>query len=264
MIDRRTTLAILAAATVAPLAAQGVPRDPARLRLVAGHREAPGRHVAGLHITLMPGWKTYWRFPGDSGIPPRADFAGSENLRRADLLFPAPERSSDGSGEILGYRREVVLPIRVEARDPTQPVRLNLAFDYGVCERVCIPGSARLSAVIGQASPSQADRSLIERALARVPRVVPPGTAVEDLSFEPESGRLALRARLPSGVTLVAVEGPERWGVGMTTLTAAASDGSVAASMRFRRFVPGQERSETVRVTVVGLGDAVEEVRRLD
>jgi DsbC/DsbD-like thiol-disulfide interchange protein len=264
MIDRRYMLAGLAALASTPLAAQPIPRDPARLRLVAGPQEGPGRHLAALHVTLMPGWKTYWRFPGDSGIPPRADFTGSENLRSATLLFPAPERSSFDGGEVLGYRREVTLPIRVLARDPARPVRLALAFDYGVCERVCIPASARLSTALGGASPAQADRVLVERALARVPRPVSPGTAVEDIAFSPEDGRLSFRARLAAGVSLVAVEGPEPWGAGMTTLSAPASDGSVAVAMRFRRFVPGQERAEGVRITVVGPGDAVEETRRLD
>ncbi|HCX68676.1 MAG TPA: hypothetical protein DHK64_14410, partial [Rhodobiaceae bacterium] len=47
---------------------------------------------AGLHLELSKGWKTYWRSPGEVGIPPSIDWAGSENIENVEFLWPAPER----------------------------------------------------------------------------------------------------------------------------------------------------------------------------
>ena len=59
--------------------------------LKKGWRKESGDHIAALQITLAPGWKTYWRQPGDTGIPPRFDFSGSENLTILDVIYPAPK-----------------------------------------------------------------------------------------------------------------------------------------------------------------------------
>ena len=59
---------------------------------------------AGIEIRLDPGWKTYWRYPGDSGVPPTLDFAGSENVKSVTALWPAPQRFADGAGgHSIGY-----------------------------------------------------------------------------------------------------------------------------------------------------------------
>src|SRR5580692_6914991 len=102
-------------------------------RLVAG---APGE--AGVEVRLAPGAITYWRDPGDAGVPPRFDFAGSRNLARAEPAYPAPTRiaESDGS-DAFGYQDVVVFPIAVAPADPGQPVELALQFDYAVCEKLC-------------------------------------------------------------------------------------------------------------------------------
>ena len=65
----------------------------------------------GLHITLPKGWKTYWRSPGDAGLPARIDWSGSSNLADAEIRWPIPERFSLFGLETFGFEREVVLPI---------------------------------------------------------------------------------------------------------------------------------------------------------
>src|SRR5271169_3891811 len=97
------------------------------VRLIAGankNGEAPLR--AGIEIKLQPGWKTYWRYPGDSGVPPRFDFSGSENLKSAKVSYPAPHLFSDDSGNSLGYKDEVIFPVTVEPAQPGKPVTLRL------------------------------------------------------------------------------------------------------------------------------------------
>jgi DsbC/DsbD-like thiol-disulfide interchange protein len=139
-----------------------------RLRLVStGDRESP----AAIEIAMNPGFKTYWRHPGDSGVPPVFDFSASENLAGAEVLFPSPIRFPDGAGGFsYGYAGpNVLFPLRIKALDASRPVTLILKADYAVCDKICVPaqGSARLTpgAVDG------AMRVAVQRMLQSVPAV---------------------------------------------------------------------------------------------
>src|ERR1700760_2098394 len=109
------------------------------VRLIAGDtKSAPGAPLrAGMEIRLAPGWKTYWRYPGDSGVPPRFDFGGSSNVQQVTVLWPIPHGFSDGSGQSIGYKGGVVLPLQVQPKDPTKPVTVRLKGDYAICEKLC-------------------------------------------------------------------------------------------------------------------------------
>lgn len=134
----------------------------------------------GLQIRLKPGWKTYWRSPGEGGYPPRLDWSGSENLAAAELQWPAPTRFTILGVESVGYKDEVVLPLAVRPQTPGEPVRLRLALDYLTCEEICIPQSAELALTIpaGPAEPT-ALAHLIDRFRGRVPGPPAPGLSVE-------------------------------------------------------------------------------------
>jgi DsbC/DsbD-like thiol-disulfide interchange protein len=163
------------AACVAALASSGACADDyasdwarsskSQARLVAG---APGE--AGVEVRLAPGAVTSWRDPGDSGAPPRFDFAGSRNLAHAEPAYPAPTRvvESDGS-DAFGYQDAVVFPIAVAPADPSQPVELALQFDYAVCEKLCLPARATLRLTLPAAGASPYAASLAA-ARAETPR----------------------------------------------------------------------------------------------
>lgn len=146
------------------------------MRLIAGSRQ-PGeaRGHAGIEIKLQPGWHTYWRYPGDSGVPPRFDFAGSTNLKTAKVLYPAPHLFTDETGNSIGYSDSVIFPVQVVARQPDKPVTLRLKIDYAVCEKLCIPaeGKAELPLPFGTSDQN----AELKAAEARVPRVVSPAEA---------------------------------------------------------------------------------------
>src|ERR1700756_3095103 len=96
-----------ALSTAAAWAADASPWDGdtrAGVRLIAGSRTNDAMVRAGVEIKLAPGWKTYWRYPGDSGVPPRFDFAGSQNVKSVEIAWPAPHRLSDESGITIGYK----------------------------------------------------------------------------------------------------------------------------------------------------------------
>ena len=120
------------------------------VRLIAGaNKDGAASLRAGIEIKLQPGWKTYWRYPGDSGVPPRFDFSGSENLARAKVLYPAPHLFTDETGNSLGYKGNVIFPLQVTRKDPSKPVTLRLKLDYAACEKLCIPAEGRAELNIG-------------------------------------------------------------------------------------------------------------------
>src|SRR5262249_40097947 len=95
------------------------------MRLIAGNPvESAGQRIwrAGIDIKLAPGWKTYWRYPGDSGVPPRFNFTRSENVERVDVSWPAPHSFADGAGQSIGYQNEFILPLHIIAKQPDRPV----------------------------------------------------------------------------------------------------------------------------------------------
>src|SRR5262245_22113748 len=124
---------------------------------------------AGVEVKLQPGWKTYWRYPGDSGVPPVFDFGGSENIRSVTVLWSAPVRCSDGVGDSIGYKDAVVLPLRVLAKDERKPVMLRLKLDYAVCEQVCVPSKANVELQLS--GGTGVSEELMAAAEARVPKL---------------------------------------------------------------------------------------------
>src|SRR5215831_14526074 len=131
---------------------------------------------AGIEIKLDPGWQTYWRDPGDSGAPPTFDFSGSENVKRVDVLWPAPERFPDGAGgNSIGYRNHVVLPLHVVPTEPTKQSALRLKLEYDICSNICIPVQSNL---VLNLSGDGAEDAAIARAEFRVPRPVALGDKV--------------------------------------------------------------------------------------
>src|ERR1700733_3042670 len=147
------TLALVCVGSMPPARAQdasrwdGEPHGARRLIAVASLKSAGTKLVrAGIEIRLDTGWKTYWRYPGDSGVPPTLDFSGSENVKSVTVLWPAPTRFADGAGGYsIGYHGDVVLPLRVLANDAAKPSTLRLKLGYAVCSNLCVPVEAELN-----------------------------------------------------------------------------------------------------------------------
>src|SRR5882724_7046147 len=138
------------------------------VRLIAGSRSGSVL-LGGVAIQLEPGWKTYWRTPGDSGVPPRFDFSKSDNVEAVTVLWPAPMKFDDGAGGFsLGYRKQVVLPLRIVAKNNDKPVTLRVAINYAVCEKLCIPVEA--SSELTFASVASTEDGALSAALDTVPK----------------------------------------------------------------------------------------------
>lgn len=162
---------ILAAALIsAPIGAMSQNFDNvATADLLPGWRMDDGRHMAGLRINLAPGWKTYWRSPGDAGIPPQFSWDGSSNLTAAYVHFPSPGVFEDNGMQSVGYTEDVILPVEVTVGDRGQDAHLRAVVQIGVCEEICIPMSFNVNAVLpaqgGSTGAAQIKSSLALRPL---------------------------------------------------------------------------------------------------
>jgi suppressor for copper-sensitivity B len=183
----------------------------------------------GLQFNLKPGWKIYWRSPGDAGFPPELDFTGSNNLAGATVSWPVPRRFSVLGLETMGYEDAVVLPIEVRLERPGQALRLSAALRYLTCETVCIPYETVLHLDLPAAAGSSARpafRDLIERYEALVPGDgVAAGLHLDGATFETGATPtllLRLAADPPLARPDAFVEGPGGLSFGKPILEAAA------------------------------------------
>ncbi|AQZ54317.1 MULTISPECIES: protein-disulfide reductase DsbD family protein [Hyphomicrobiales] len=151
---------------------------------------------AGLHLELGEGWKTYWRSPGEVGIPPSIDWAGSENVEEVELLWPAPERFTAFGIENFGYHDEVVFPLRIALSDPGAPVRLNANVTLLTCSTVCVPQEFTLTLSLPRASGIDADAAALISAYAeKVPEEgAESGISIQSAYLDPDMTALTLVA----------------------------------------------------------------------
>ena len=176
-------------------------------RILPGWRQGDGTLMAGLEITLAPGWKTYWRAPGDAGVPPQFDWTASRNLAGVEIAWPRPQVFSTSGMRTLGYTERVVLPMAIAPRRAGQPVRLSGTIDIGICDEVCVPIRLDLSQTL-DGTATRPD-PVIAAALADRPfSAAEAGLSAAACSVSPAPDGLILSARFtlpPTGGTEMAV-----------------------------------------------------------
>jgi len=182
--------------------------DVAAAQLRPGWQENGGSQIVAFHLTLRDGWKTYWRAPGDAGIPPQFDWTGSQNVKSVRFHWPRPEVFSLSGMQTVGYTHELVLPVEVVPIDPAKPVTLKAAVDLGVCSDICVPVSFTVAAALPR--PGVADET-IRRALRQRPSTAKEaGVTSVICEIAPQSDGLRLTAvmTMPStgGTEVVMVE----------------------------------------------------------
>ncbi|MEZ5796035.1 MAG: protein-disulfide reductase DsbD family protein [Paracoccaceae bacterium] len=222
-LSRSLSLALAAALALAPLTAgaRGTDQDDVLAGdLLPGWQTDSGAHIAGVRLQLAQGWKTYWRAPGDAGIPPRFDWSGSENLKSVRIVWPAPTVFHTSGFKTIGYKGGVVLPVEVVAQDPARPVRLRASVELGVCRDICLP--AWLELAVDMPPPGAPDAA-IKAALQAVPRTArEAGVGKVSCTVEPIADGLRVTASIAlprqKGDETVAVEtGDPRVWVGEAT-----------------------------------------------
>ena len=210
-MSNRFFLRLLAAALLfAPVSgAQAVQSEwtemkPARYRLVAA--EINGRYFAALQIDLKPGWHTYWRYPGASGMAPEFDFSGGSGVNVRAPLFPAPYFFDDGVGGFYGYQGMAgfVFPV-----DLQRSATLRLQASFGICREVCVPVDIKLELPIKkQQLPASPHAGLIRGWLAAQPQAPSDTLRIEGVTFDGTSLQLVVTGRDLDNPQVMSVPGP--------------------------------------------------------
>jgi DsbC/DsbD-like thiol-disulfide interchange protein len=241
------------------------------VRLIAGRAvQADGALRAGIELKLAPGWKTYWRYPGDSGVPPRFDFSGSRNVKDVQVSFPAPVRFADGGGMSIGYTSAVVLPLRVIPIDPQTPATLRVKLDYAICEKLCVPADAELELTLDTPDPSH--EALLRASEARLPRrvaIAAAGSLVITAVRREQGPKPRVIVEVKSsdqGDVDLFAEGPGAdWSLPLPRLIALAPAGTRRFAFDLDGLPPGIEPDgATLLLTAVSGSDAIEVPYHLD
>lgn len=167
----------------------------------------------GLQFRLQPGWKIYWRYPGESGLPPSADWTGTENLRDTKIFWPAPSRFTVFGLETLGYKDEVVLPVSAAIPEPGKPVRIRTMVRYLTCNDICVPYDVALSLDLPRGQAKESTEAALIGKYAMLTPGDGAGLTIEQAVLSERGKSVVLLAEAKSPTRLMApdlfVEGPE-------------------------------------------------------
>ena len=252
------------------------------VRLIAGAPAAgknlPGQSLpdkgspvrAGVEVRLKAGWHTYWRYPGDAGVPPRFDFAGSDNVKAVTVLWPAPQRIPEQGLVAIGYVRDVIWPLAIVPQNPAKPVTLRLKLDYAVCEKLCVPAEGKAELTVKDGSSADA---ALATALAKVPKQVALGEgsplAIRAVRREGDGSRsrvvVDLAAPAGTDVALFA-EGPAPdWALPVPMAVAGAPAGLRRFAFELDGAPPGAKYDgAAITLTAVAAEHAIEVTTHLD
>ena len=120
--------------------------SPVSVEILQGWELADGRRVVAIKLSLEDGWKTYWRAPGDSGIPPLFSWNGARNIAQMQITWPQPEVFDDGGVRSIGYKKQLVIPLHIAPKRDDKPVRLKGRMDIGICSDICAPYTLKFDA----------------------------------------------------------------------------------------------------------------------
>jgi DsbC/DsbD-like thiol-disulfide interchange protein len=260
----RAALGLAAAVVASSLAIEGRAEDASlwqrdghsAVRLLAGSRSGAVL-LGGIAVQLQPGWKTYWRTPGDSGVPPRFDFSKSENIEAVTVLWPAPAKFDDGAGgHSMGYHDQVVLPLRIVAKSADKPVVLRAGINYAVCEKICIPVEA--NAELGFTSVASTEDSALFAALDTVPKPAsigdPNPLTIRDVKRDGKSSVVIDVVTPDTREINLFVEGPTPdWALPVPTLLEHSPPGVKRFSFELDGLPPGANpEGAALKLTLVG------------
>jgi DsbC/DsbD-like thiol-disulfide interchange protein len=177
---------------------------PVTGEVLPGWVQADGTRMAALRLTLAPGWKTYWRAPGDAGIPPTFDWSGSRNLSSVAVVWPTPKVFDQNGMRSIGYENELIIPLKLEPSSSGKALRLKADMELGVCADVCIPHALSFDARID--TDLTAPTPAIVAALANQPySASEAGVRAAECIVSPTSDGLKIEAR----VTMPSAGNPE-------------------------------------------------------
>lgn len=239
----------------------GIPE--AEVRLIAG-TTAAGQEMIALEFVIRPGWKVYWRSPGDAGYPPVADWTNSEGVTPGAISWPLPDTFAFWGLRTYGYANRLVLPVALDSRRRDRPTTIRVALSYATCADICVPVDASLSLELSPGDlPMNRHGVAIAAALAATPARMPGAllSARFSRTVNEDRGLLLLDLGPPSdvGSPAVIIEGSRDVVFGEDECHVASTGQvhctvPVEGSNRALRALPGSE----LTVTLHGAGPAIE------
>lgn len=226
-----------------------------QMQFAIGERAVDGSRSAALVLDIKPGWKTYWRSPGEAGVPPRFDWSASQNLQDAHIHWPRPMAFESFGMTTLGYEGRAVLPVTLVPVDPSRPIALVLKAELGVCKDICVFEHGTVNASIAPGDPAQG-ADLVSEALGRLPiSGAQAGIAVLTCSVAGGGADRAFSARLslPEGTAtpMVVLEGPENTWFHQQSVAQEGGDLAIDATLSSYGEVAWIGRDD-IRITVLG------------
>ncbi len=222
-------------------------------RLFVGGYDAQKKLLRlGWQVSLKEGWKTYWRSPGDAGLPPRWSWGDNRNIQYISVSWPEPKLLHIFGMDTYIYDHEVILPIDVAVTDVTRPTFIALDLEYMICEDICIPKEGRYHFEIPAFQDIEV--SLFQKALLdRYTGRVPVSLSGEDTVVRVDAARKdTLLIHLPENIVNIEdiiIEGPEGMMFGRP---------SAEGNNRFSVPYSGDRSLEGMALTLTLLGGAGE------
>jgi DsbC/DsbD-like thiol-disulfide interchange protein len=236
------TTICLAFLAITPRAAEAAASDwvqseGGEVRIVAAPPLRDGTIPAILEIRLKPGWKTYWREPGASGIPPQVTITPLSGVVFSGLLFPAPKTFDDGVVRYIGYDRSVALPMQLQQLDPGNGIDLKASVFLGICKDICIPVQAELALVLPAGTVANPlEQARIDDATAALPGAPAADFKVTETALDAAAKTFRIAFLAPQGTDTapeIFLAGPTGFSFGKPIIKAAA-DGSFTADIPYR------------------------------
>lgn len=236
--------------------------DLVQMEILDGGITADGTYIGALRLTLQDGWKTYWRSPGDAGIPPQFNWRGSRNIGNISMTWPAPEVFTTSGYQTIGYHDQLVLPIEITPETPGRPVRLKGRMELGICKDVCVP--SELSFNHQMSSDAGRNPAIVAAIASRPFSAREAGVTATSCRLKPTQYGIEVEARItmPSaGGAEVAVIEPGSPHLFAGTTTAERTGKVLVATTEFLPASSGTiasvDRSQ-LRITVLGQNHAVD------
>lgn len=187
----------------------------AQLTILPGWTTNQGSQMVGLRIEMAQGWKTYWRAPGDAGIPPQISWGGSRNIHSAAFHWPVPNVFYEGTTRSIGYTSAFTLPMEIFPLAQGHDIHLSGTLDIGVCDEVCIPVQLTFDQTLPQSNTR--DPAIVAALVNRPATAREAGIGDVTCKIDPIDGglRVTTTIELPNTQTTQAViietQDPQVW-----------------------------------------------------
>ena len=262
MNSKTILISVIAALTAPAVSAQDMPNVFAEVEVISGWRADNGTHYAAFDITLADGWKTYWRAPGDAGIPPIFDWSTSRNLKNVAVSFPVPTVFYENGMRSVGYDNGLILPLALNAKNSSEDIRLAGRMTIGVCLDICVPVELEFDTMLS--STSTTPMPAVVAAMENRPMTESEaGVGAIDCEIIPIDDGLRLTALMDippmsdEDVAVFELPRPEVW-VSEASMTRRGNTLVASADLIPPDAQPFLLARDDIRITILGGGQAID------